>query len=89
MITPNTNYIVLKPGATRTITAKATPASASQSFTFKSGNSSIATVSPTGVVTGGRHRFYLHYHLQRQGYCHGHRHREPLGRCRPVLGQQQ
>ena len=28
-----------------------TPASASQSFTFKSGNSSIATVSPTGVVT--------------------------------------
>ena len=36
VITPNTNYIVLKPGATRT---------------FKSGNSSIATVSPTGVVT--------------------------------------
>ena len=35
VITPNTNYIVLKPGATRTITAKATPASASQSFTFK------------------------------------------------------
>ena len=51
VITPNTTYIVLKPGATRTITAKATPASASQSFTFKSGNSSIATVSPTGVVT--------------------------------------
>lgn len=51
VITPNTNYIVLKPGATRTITAKATPSSASQSFTFKSGNSSIATVSPTGVVT--------------------------------------
>ena len=51
VITPSTNYIVLKPGATRTITAKATPASASQSFTFKSGNSSIATVSPTGVVT--------------------------------------
>lgn len=50
-ITPSTNYIVLKPGATRTITAKATPAGASQSFTFKSGNSSIATVSPTGVVT--------------------------------------
>ena len=51
VITPSTNYIVLKPGATRTITAKATPAGASQSFTFKSGNSSIATVSPTGVVT--------------------------------------
>ena len=51
VITPSTNYIVLKPGATRTITAKATPASASQPFTFKSGNSSIATVSPSGVVT--------------------------------------
>ncbi len=51
VITPSTNYIVLKPGATRTITAKATPAGASQSFTFKSGNSSIATVSPSGVVT--------------------------------------
>lgn len=51
VITPSTNYIVLKPGATRTITAKTTPASASQSFTFKSGNSSIATVSPSGVVT--------------------------------------
>ena len=51
VITPSTNYIVLKPGATRTITAKATPSSASQSFTFKSANSSIATVSPSGVVT--------------------------------------
>ena len=51
VITPSTNYIVLNPGATRTITAKATPAGASQSFTFKSGNSSIATVSPSGVVT--------------------------------------
>lgn len=51
VITPDTNYIVLKPGATRTITAKATPSSASQSFTFKSANSSIATVSPSGVVT--------------------------------------
>lgn len=51
VITPSTNYIVLKPGATRTITAKATPSSASQSFTFKSGNSSIATVSSSGVVT--------------------------------------
>ena len=51
VVTVNPSYVVLKPGATRTITAKATPASASQSFTFKSGNSSIATVSPTGVVT--------------------------------------
>ena len=51
VITPSTNYIVLKPGATRTLTAKATPSSASQSFTFKSSNSSIATVSASGVVT--------------------------------------
>lgn len=51
VVTPSISYIVLKPGATRTITAKATPSSASQSFTFKSNNSSIATVSPTGVVT--------------------------------------
>ena len=47
----NTNYVVLKPGATRTLSAKATPASASQSFTYKSGNSSVATVSPSGVIT--------------------------------------
>ena len=51
VITVNTSYVVLKPGATRTLTAKATPSSASQSFTFKSGNSSIATVSPSGVIT--------------------------------------
>ena len=43
--------MVLKPGATRTLSAKATPASASQSFTYKSGNSSVATVSPSGVIT--------------------------------------
>ena len=42
---------MLKPGATRTLSAKATPASASQSFTYKSGNSSVATVSPSGVIT--------------------------------------
>ena len=51
IITTNTTYVVLKPGATRTLTAKATPSSASQKFTFKSGNSSVATVSPTGVIT--------------------------------------
>ena len=50
-ISLNTNYVVLKPGATRTLSAKATPASASQSFTYKSGNSSVATVSPSGVIT--------------------------------------
>ncbi len=51
VVTPNTSYVVLKPGATRTITATASPSTASQSFTFKSNNSSIATVSPTGVIT--------------------------------------
>lgn len=51
VVVPSTTYVVLKPGATRTLTAKATPASASQSFTYKSGNSSIATVSPSGVIT--------------------------------------
>ena len=51
VITVDTSYVVLKPGATRTLTAKATPSSASQKFTFKSGNSSIATVSPSGVIT--------------------------------------
>ena len=51
VITVDTAYVVLKPGATRTLTAKATPASASQKFTFKSANSNIATVSPSGVIT--------------------------------------
>ena len=50
VITVTPSYVVLKPGATRTLSAKATPASASQSFTYKSGNSSVATVS-SGVIT--------------------------------------
>ena len=51
VITVTPSYVVLKPGSTRTLSAKATPSSASQKFTYKSGNSSIATVSPTGVIT--------------------------------------
>ena len=51
VITVDPSYIVLKPGATRTLTASAKPSSASQKFTFKSANSSIATVSPSGVIT--------------------------------------
>ena len=35
VITVTPSYVVLKPGATRTLSAKATPASASQSFTYK------------------------------------------------------
>ena len=51
VITVNPSYVVLKPGATRTLTASVKPSSASQKFTFKSANSNIATVSPSGVIT--------------------------------------
>lgn len=51
VVVPSTTYVVLKPGATHTLSAKATPSSASQSFTYKSANSSIATVSSSGVIT--------------------------------------
>ena len=51
VITVNPSYVVLKPGATRTLTARVKPSSASQKFTFKSANSNIATVSPSGVIT--------------------------------------
>ena len=47
----NTSYVVLKPGATRTITGKVVPASASQSLSFKSGDTKVATVSAGGVIT--------------------------------------
>lgn len=51
VITVNSSYVVLKPGATKAITASASPSSASQSFTFKSSDSNVATVSPSGVIT--------------------------------------
>ena len=51
-ISLNTNYVVLKPGSSKTITGKVSPASASQSLTFKSQDKSIATVSSSGVITG-------------------------------------
>lgn len=51
-ISLNTNYVVLKPGSSKTITGKVSPASASQSLTFKSQDKSIATVSGSGVITG-------------------------------------
>lgn len=44
--------MVLKPGSSKTITGKVSPASASQSLTFKSQDKSIATVSGSGVITG-------------------------------------
>ena len=51
VVTVNPSYVVLKPGATRTLTASVKPSSASQKFTYKSANSNIATVSPSGVIT--------------------------------------
>lgn len=48
----NTNYIVLKPGASATITGSVAPSSASQKLTFTSKDKKIATVSSKGVVTG-------------------------------------
>ena len=81
VITVTPSYVVLKPGATRTLSAKATPASASQSFTYKSGNSSVATVSPSGVITAvGTGSTSISHGA-------GHRHREPL--CFRFLGQRQ
>ena len=47
----NTSYVVLKPGASRTITGKVTPSSASQSLTFKSSDPKVASVSAKGVIT--------------------------------------
>ena len=47
----NTSYVVLKPGASRTITGKVSPSSASQSLTFKSNDAKVATVSAKGVIT--------------------------------------
>ena len=48
----NTNYVVLKPGSSKTITGKVTPSSASQTLTFKSNDTKVATVSAGGVITG-------------------------------------
>ena len=51
-ISLNTNYVVLKPGSSKTITGKVAPSSASQSLTFTSQDKSVATVSSSGVITG-------------------------------------
>ena len=51
VLTVNPSYVVLKPGSTRTLSASVKPSTASQKFTYKSANSSIATVSPSGVIT--------------------------------------
>ena len=51
-ISLNTNYMVLKPGASSTITGSVAPSSASQKLTFTSQDKKIATVNGSGVVTG-------------------------------------
>lgn len=50
-LTVNPSYIVLKPGATQTLSVSVTPSSASHSFTYKSSDASVAAVSAKGVVT--------------------------------------
>ena len=47
----NTNYVVLKPGSSKTITGSVAPSTASQSLTFKSNDTKIATVNGSGVIT--------------------------------------
>ena len=47
----NTNYVVLKPGASFTITGSVTPSSAPQGLSFRSNDRSVATVSSGGVIT--------------------------------------
>lgn len=51
-ITVDSSYLVLKPGATHTIKAKVTPASAPQALTYTSLDSKVATVTASGVVQG-------------------------------------
>ena len=51
-ISLDTNYVVLKPGSSKTITGTVSPSSSSQALTFTSQDKSIATVSANGVITG-------------------------------------
>ena len=47
----NTNYLVLKPGATAQISGSVSPSTAPQGLTFRSSDTSVATVSSSGTVT--------------------------------------
>lgn len=49
-ITLNSSYVVLKPGATHTIQASVSPASAPQALTYTSLDSKVATVTSSGVI---------------------------------------
>ena len=50
-LTVSPSYIVLKPGATQTLSVSVTPSSASHNFTYKTNDASVAAVSSKGVVT--------------------------------------
>lgn len=50
-ISLNTNAITLEGGDTRTLTATLTPSDATESVNWRSSNTSVATVSQSGVVT--------------------------------------
>lgn len=47
----NSSYVVLKPGGTFALKASVSPASASQSMTYKTNDSGVAAVSASGVIT--------------------------------------
>lgn len=49
-ISVDSSYLVLKPGATHTVKAKVTPASAPQALTYTSLDSKVATVTSSGVI---------------------------------------
>ena len=51
VITVTPSYVVLKPGSSKTITGSVAPSTASQSLTFKSNDTKIATVNGSGVIT--------------------------------------
>ena len=50
-ISMNSNYLVLKPGDSFTLSGTVAPSDAVQTLTYKSINTSVATVSSSGVVT--------------------------------------
>lgn len=51
-ITLNSDYLILKPSETFQLSAKVTPADAPQTVSYKSADTSVATVSADGFVTG-------------------------------------
>lgn len=50
-ITMNSEYLVLKTDETYQLSAKVVPAEAKQAITYQSGDTTVATVSPGGLVT--------------------------------------